>query len=448
MSGGAEAADLLDAVLAAAGAGSREEWLFLLVNRAVVAAPYDRAAAWSLSGGAALLAVSGAVAPDGDGAFASAWKPVVRGLLRPDACAALGAETVADGAALEEALRAVPGTAAVWAPVPGMASGIVFERWDGAFSEAERLRLARFVAACSLSRSGGARAARSGRGRWRVRIAAALLLLAVLAFVRLPLRIAAECEVAARNPRLVAAPMDGVLAEVVARPGERVGAGDVLAVYDARLMEEELNILRRQVEVAETELATARARGFAEQRYRAETARLEAGLSRERARLRALETRYALREIAAPVEGMVQLDDPRAWRGRPVATGQAILWLVEPSETRVRIWLPQDDRIGFDPDRPVGVHLHAFGGEARLARLTYVSAYAQAVGDGSGRYAFPAEAEWMEGERNGEGNGDGKGAGSPPLGVRGTAFLYGERVSLGYWLLRRPLGWVRRVFGV
>lgn len=111
-----------------------------------------------------------------------------------------------------------------------------------------------------------------------------------------------------------------------------------------------------------------------------------------------------------------------------------MLWLVEPSETRLKIWLPQDDRIDFDPARPVGVHLYALGGDARAARLTHVSTYAQALPDG--RSAFPAEAEWTD-------------AGAPPpLGLRGTAFLYGGDVSLGYWLARRPLGWLRRWIGV
>ncbi len=421
MSAGAETD--IERIIEAGRAKSGEEWLFLLVNRSVAVTGYDRASAWSTKGRPRLLAVSGTADPDPDGAFAAEKKSLLKTLPRLDRAASVSGQT------------------ALWIPVPARELGFLFERWDGAFDEGEGGRLERFVEACALAWSGAGRGAppfRAGAGaRTRRRLARLVLLLAVLAalaFVRIPLRIAAECEVVARNPRLVAAPMDGVIAEIVAVPGARAAPGDPLAVYDSRMMEEELNILRRQVEVAETELATARARGFSEQRFRADASLLEARLAQERARLRALEVRYAQRVIEAPVAGMIQIDDPRAWRGRPVATGEAILWLVEPSDTRLRIWLPQDDRIDFDAARPLGVHLYALGGEARAARLSYVSTFARPTGDG--RYAFPAEAEW-EGARA-----------APPLGLRGTAFLYGEEVSLGYWLLRRPLGWLRRWTGV
>jgi hypothetical protein len=110
------------------------------------------------------------------------------------------------------------------------------------------------------------------------------------------------------------------------------------------------------------------------------------------------------------------------------------MWLVDPDDTRLAIWLPQDDRIDFDPARPVGIHLTAIGGEARTARLTYVSSFSQPTPDGV--YAFPAEAEWLDGAK------------PPPLGLRGTASIYGEEVTLGYWLMRRPLAWARRWLGV
>ncbi len=429
----------LDLVLAAGAAKSREEFLFLLLNRSVAAVPYDRASAWDFRRAQpALLAVSGNAAPDPDGAFAAAWGKALATLRRPEETAVLGAGAFADEAAWRKAAASVDGLSAVLAVAPEQEMCILFERWENLprFSDAEKTRLDRLVRASSLAWRGGRRFAAPPRARRRaLRIAAAAALLAALVLVRLPLRIAAECEVIAQNPLLVAAPMDGILAEVLVDPGQRVAEGDILAAYDSRMMEEDLNILRRQVGVAEAELATARARGFAEQSYRAETARLEARLEQERARLRSLETRYERRLVAAPEGGMVQLDDPRAWRGRPVATGEALLLLVDPARTRLRIWLPQDDRIDFDPARPAGIHLHALGG-ARAARLTYVSSFARPTGDG--RYAFPAEAEWEDGDAEP----------APPLGLRGTAFLYGEEVSLGYWLLRRPLGWLRRWAGV
>ncbi|MCC8166173.1 MAG: HlyD family secretion protein [Planctomycetes bacterium] len=394
-----------------------------------------RASVWAVRKAPHLLTVSGNVRPDPKGAFVSNWSTVLHGLKDADKAGPLAPERFANPDALHTIADQTGGLSTWWTPLPGRDLALLFERWgEGAFSPDEGDALERLAAGYAVVRPGGGPVRRGRVGSWLWRLVALAAVVAVLALVRLPLRVVAECEVAPREPRIVPAPMDGVVEDVLVAPGAWVEAGTVLAEYDTRLMEEELNISRRQVEVVEAQLASAMARGFTEARSRGDIALLEARLAQERARLQAMEIRYARKRIVAPVSGMVQLDDARAWRGRPVATGQAILWLVQPDDTRIDLWLPQDDRIDIAVDKPVGVHLYALGGEPRLARLRYVSPFAGPGPDGI--HAFPAEADWLDESF------------SPPLGLRGTAFLYGDEVSLGYWLLRRPLAWTRRWLGV
>ncbi len=425
----------LDLLLRAGQARDRDEWLFHIVNRSVEQTPYDRASVWTTRGAAKLLAISGNAVPDPRSPYAASWSALLSRLTHPADPGLLAPERFADPAAFLTMAETTGGLSALWRPLPESGLGVLFERWGGTpFAAADADALCRLVEGYGLV--GRQRRRRSPRRWLRVLLRLCLLaaVVAALALVRVPLRVVAGCEVVARNPRLVAAPLDGVIDEVAAKPGQTVALGDALAVYDSRMMEEELKISRRQVEVARAELASARARGFADARYRGETALLEARLEQELARLEALEVRFSQRLVAAPEAGMVQLDDARAWRGRPVATGQAILWLVNPADSRVKVMLPQDDRIDFDASRPISVHLHALGSETRTARLTYVSSFAQTGPEGVAY--FPAEAEWENG------------GAPPPLGLRGTASIYGRDVSLGYWLFRRPLSWARRWLGV
>lgn len=426
----------LDLVIQAGVAKSREELYFTVVNRSLAVACYDRASLWSLARRPALLAVSGNVQPEPRSPFAVSWSKALARLKDKLKPGKLSDDSFKRQSPLSELAAKTEGLSALWLPMSGQGVGVLFEQWGGdEFSAATESDLTRLVAAYALlgrgsGKSGGLR--RAGRlVFWLVLLAIAAV---ALTTVRLPLRVVAVCEVTARSPTLISAPMDGVIDEVLVAPGQQVKQGDRLALYDSRLMEEELKISRRQVAVVEAEVAGARARGFSESRYRGETAVLEARLEQEMARLEALEVRFSRRVITAPVDGTVQLDDARAWRGRPVSTGQAVLWLVDPEDTRVTLWLPQDDRIDIDRSRPIYVHLHALGGEPREARLTYVSSFAQPSADGV--YAFPAEAEWL---------GDGH---PPPLGLRGSASIYGDEASLGYWLFRRPLAWARRWLGV
>ncbi|MDR0362363.1 MAG: efflux RND transporter periplasmic adaptor subunit [Planctomycetota bacterium] len=411
-------------LLARAGrAGSRDELAFFMTNRSVAAVRYDRAVLWRLARRPRPVAASGAAPVDPRSACATEW--AARLLSLPDRSAKAVFAGAGGGA----------GGSALWIPMPGAGCGMTFERFAGGeFTDVETAVLEKLVAGYGAVWRGLGKDKPRGSRRRLVPPAVLILIVLVLVFVRVPLRIVATCEVAARAPALVAAPMDGVIREVTVAPGQRVEAGEALAEYDSRLMEEEMNIALRQVGVVEAELAAARARAFSEPAYRGEAMLLESRLEREMARRDALEIRYSRRRVTAPASGVVQLDDARGWRGRPVSTGQGIMWIVDPADTRVAIWLPQDDRIDIDLSRPAEVHLFALGGEGIPVRITYVSSFASPSPDGV--YAFPAEAEWLDDSTR------------PALGLRGVASVYGDTVSLGHWLFRRPMAWARRWLGV
>jgi hypothetical protein len=126
--------------------------------------------------------------------------------------------------------------------------------------------------------------------------------------------------------------------------------------------------------------------------------------------------------------------DPHAWRGRPVQVGERILQIVDPEQTKVRIWLPGDDKIAFDRSRSLRVILAADPRRSRSADLEFVANHSELSPQQIP--SFRAEAEWQ-----------GPQAGLQ-LGLEGSAVLYGENVCLGYWIARRPLAAIRRWLGV
>ncbi len=233
---------------------------------------------------------------------------------------------------------------------------------------------------------------------------------------------------------MIAAPLHGVIDRIVVLPGRAVQAGELLAVYDKRVALEELKVARQQVQIIESDLQRARVQAFDKATARAEIALLENRLEQEKTRLRIAEYRAERLEIRAPTAGTLMFADPNEWRGRPVQVGERLMLLVDPQRTKVRIWLPENDNIRFDIERPLRVILHSDPRQARLARLHFLANHSQTAPDGRAR--FRAEADWL----------------SPTpdvkLGLQGTAVLYGEDVPLGYWLLRRPLAAVRGDLGI
>jgi len=319
-------------------------------------------------------------------------------------------------------------------------AGLWLERWGGAaFAPADLARLESLALAYGV----GWRAVARPRSRLiaamasrrRLSLAVALVGLALLlGLVRAPLRIVAPCEVVPDDPVAITAPLTGVIDEVLVLPGRAVAAGELLAVYDKRVALEELKVAQQQVQIIESDLQRARVQAFDDPAARAELALLENRLAQEKTRLRITEERAGRLEIRAPLAGTVMMDDPHEWRGRPTQVGERLMLLVDPGRSKLRIYLPVHDNIAFDPSAPVTVILNSDPRSRRTASLRYVSNFSQA--DRSGRPGFCAEADWLTAEPD------------LKLGLQGSAVLYGPRVPLGYWLIRRPLAAVRSFLGI
>ncbi len=271
------------------------------------------------------------------------------------------------------------------------------------------------------------------RKRVSFSVALAVLLLALFA-VQVPLRIVAPCEVVASRPLAVNAPLDGVIKDMLVRPGQDVLAGEILFSYDGDVFREEVDVARKQVELARSNLERVMALAVDDRNARAEARLLDNRLSQEEVRLDSALRREERLDVTAPGAGTVVMGDPAEFSGRPVRIGEPILLLADQADQRLRIWLPQDDRIEFNPQHGVRVFLNADAGRSRRAQLDYVAAHAQAGPEGI--YGFMAVAEGLVG------------VAGIKLGLRGTAVLYGEDVSLGYWLARKPLAAVRRFLGI
>lgn len=437
-------AALPQVALEAGLSANRQELYFRVLNRTVAYCPYARAVLWDLRGRAPrLLGVSGQAAPAAHAALVADWRAIVCDLPRDGDPLLLGPGGGLMPAGFDALARRTGSLSVVWLPIRAqgrVVAALWLERWSGqrfTRPDVERLTPLALFYGVAWRSVAGQHAARWTRRRGVMGAAAALVvagIAAALAWIPVPLRIVAPCEVVPADPVAIAAPLDGVIDSVTVLPGRRVAAGDLLAVYDKQVATEELRVAEQQVQVLESDLQRARVQAFDDPTARAQIALLENQLAQERTRLRMAQQRFARLEIRAPNAGVTLFADPHAWQGRPVRVGERILSLVDPQHTKVRVWLPEHDNVTFDPHRPATIVLDADPRTTRQATLTFVANHSETTRGGV--TAFRAEADWA----------------TPPadlkLGLQGSAVLYGDDVSLGYWLLRRPLSAVRRYFGI
>lgn len=277
--------------------------------------------------------------------------------------------------------------------------------------------------------------------KWRRRlfantvlVFAAVFLLAALYFLKVPLRIIAPCEVVPKDPVVVTAPLDGVVEEVVVSPYSSVKPGDLLVLYDKQGVEEKLKLAEQQVRIIIHELERIRVQAMVDPELRSEIEILEGRLAQEKIRMELVEYRTSKLEVRAESEGIAVIDNPDEWRGRPVVIGEKLLSIIVSSNVDLRIWLPVDDNIDFDRDKTIKVVLNANPDSAKTAILKYIGQHVT-----TGPTEIPvviARAEFDSIDQD------------IKSGMQGSAVLYGERVRLIYWLLRKPLYAFRKITGI
>ncbi len=280
---------------------------------------------------------------------------------------------------------------------------------------------------------------RQGTVGFRERIPRPLLwaaLLGVFAALFLPVRLStlAPAEVIAKDPAVVSAPMDGVIADILVPPNTFVHEGQTLLMY------EDTN-LRNQYEVGEKNLAVALAQYHKAARaaFSDPESKAQVPLLKAEAELRETERDYTRElleqvEVKAPQAGLLLYSDKADWIGRPVVVGERIMEIADPARVEVRIDLPVSDAIVLREGAPVKVFLNASPLNSLPAEVSHASYHAEVLPGDVLAYRVKARLE--------------SSATDVRIGWQGTAKIYGEDVSLFFLLFRRPISAFRQFMGL
>jgi len=202
----------------------------------------------------------------------------------------------------------------------------------------------------------GRRAGRFGRA-FRVFLLAILVAAAAAMFLPVPQTALAPAEVVARHPIVMAAPIDGVVAEFFVEPNETVSAGTPLFRLEDTELRARRAVAARTLDVAEAELRRSTQQAFGDPESSAQIAVLEARVRVREAELAYAEERLAKVVVQADASGLAVFTDPNDWIGRPVATGERIVLIADPASAELRIDLPVADAIALDQGARVELFL-------------------------------------------------------------------------------------------
>lgn len=263
----------------------------------------------------------------------------------------------------------------------------------------------------------------------------ALASIVAAGFAPIPLSVLSPAEVTPSSPFVVASPIDGVIETVSVDPNTFVTEGQLLFSFVDTDLRNRVQLAGQAVSVAEARYQQSLRTSFSDP-----TAKRELAIAQSELQLKAGEYDYARElmkstRVSAGASGLVLFADKDTWTGRPVATGERIMRIADPAKVEVTINVPVSDSIILEEGAPVELYLDSNPLESVNARVTRASFHAQPDGEGVLSYKVRAAFLLAKGE-------------SPPrIGLRGTAKVFGETVSLAYYLMRKPLSAVRQWTG-
>lgn len=418
-----------------------QEAAALAVNRISEVVRVDRAVLVRLKGRNPIVAVTGGGMAAQDSGFADAVESV-RDRYRGRQ------ETVVVPRIPDEAKKSVPhlwkiqqnmgGTRILWLPLrlsheeknfPRYAMWL--ERWQNQpweKGDIELLQHAALFLGHGLERTKSE--PRSGRLFSRM-VPAAI----VLTFLALPVTssVTAPVRVMPDQPHHIFAPMDGILKELTVRPGQWVEKGDLLFRYDARVLDKRLDEAYRNVAVAKAKLIRLEGASHKDPEARAETPVQELEVQRAEADAQFFAKQRARADVHTARPGVIVLDDPEALIGAALQTGQAVMSVADPTQTKLRIMVPASDvgflengarvsvRLDSNPLRNLSAVITRVGFEMKISEEQIPSVLVEAMWVGEIPEAKP--------------------------GQKGTVKIFGDSTFMGWQILRKPLIILRTVTG-
>jgi multidrug resistance efflux pump len=268
-------------------------------------------------------------------------------------------------------------------------------------------------------------------GRYRL-----ATLLALVLILMLPVRQSAlaPAEVVPVDPVIVTSPLEGVIRAIHVEPNSLVTRGELLFSLDSTSISNQHAVALKAAEVAQAEYLLAAQKAFKDDQSKSELA-----LLRSRISLREAEAQYsgellAKVDIHAARDGIAIYTAANDWLGKPVKTGEKVMTLADPEQTEMQLWLAVDDAISLETGATVKIFLNIDPTHPLTGTLRQTSYEPQLTPDGN--LAFQLKVGFDNPVTR------------PRIGLKGTGKIYGDRVPLIGYLLRRPFSALRRITGL
>ncbi len=262
-----------------------------------------------------------------------------------------------------------------------------------------------------------------------------VLLLCVVSMIPIRLSTLAPAEVTAKEPIIVASPMDGVIADINFLPNTYVDKGVTLFALEDTKLRNQFNVTEKTLAIAEAEYRKAKQTSFQDPNSKGQVLFLRAQTNLHKSKLNFAHEMLQKTTVTAESSGLLIYTDKSDWIGKPVQVGERVMEIADPNKIELKINLSVDDAIVLKEGAEVDVFLDADPLHRIKAKVTKASYTTEKYNQDTLSYRIYADFEEIDSEKF-------------RIGLQGTAKIYGDNVSVFFYIFRRPISYLRQLFGL
>lgn len=440
---------LLELIQRSQSIESTEELAFLLVNDTHLLTPFRQSVFWLVEGGVSTL--SGVVQIEANAPYVQWLNKVCTELLSSDVSPRLLTSQNLSSELAAEWNEWFP-SFGIWIPLAsrsGLVFGALIIASDEPLQQNQIDLLSRWIVSWSHAWNALTQPQQSGWGKcrklirslfqpnenqalWRQRRMWIMVCLIASLFFPVRLSILAQGELVPTDPLIVRSPLDGVIRQFFIRPNETVKPGQPLFDFEDATLLTRREVAKQGLATTEAEYRQQAQQALSDAKAKGQLATLLGRIEERKSEFSYAENLVNRSQVLATKEGIAIFDDVNDWIGKPVQTGERIMRIADPTQLEIEAWLAVGDAVPMEIGAPVSFYVNASPLTSIDAQLRYVSHEVSQRPDGSYAYRIRARLVSSTTQR---------------VGLKGTARLYGERVPLIYWMLRRPLVVIRQALG-
>lgn len=263
----------------------------------------------------------------------------------------------------------------------------------------------------------------------------AILGVSLLVVLCLPvqLTILAQAEVIPEDPLLVGSSIEGVIKEVYVKPNQEVKKGEVLFSLDDVELTNQVELAKKDLLVAKERYRRAYQDAYDNQQSKAEIAVLKEEVGIKEQALKHKRQLLNRSEIKAQESGVVIFTSKNDWLGKPISIGERVMLLADGKGKQLEINVPANDMLEITRGDKVNFFANTNPLHSISASVDYASFIATT--NSQDELVYHVIANFSADEE------------LPRYGIKGTAKIYGHRVTLFYYLFRRPLIYLQSYIG-